>query len=312
MLSIDAVGAYDHVSRQAMLEGLRSRPALVPLLPFARQFYAAPAFTPGSTTTATNMMWCKAKEENRAIRLCRRSAALSEAAAGLREGEAIFAFWTTRTSCRHRNAPGNCTGPWKTRCGAMRASACTKARPAYGMRQVRNPATLPASSRFVLFCASPRANYLLRMLPPGATQAFAREHDNAVRACLAALLFQSTQHPLPEPSQRLAHLPLRFGGLGLRSAVDAAPTAYCGIVGRLLADHSGTGAADRLVQALQSATETAAPLAAARHVAACLREQGYTSPPMGFAAAGAAATRTSRPRIRRLSAGLAASAYPCQ
>eukprot|EP00439_Symbiodinium_sp_Y106_P003539 s1066_g1.t1 len=73
VLSIDAVGAYDHVSRQAMLEGLRSRPALVPLLPFARQFYAAPAFTPGSTTTATNMMWCKAKEENRAIRLCRRS-----------------------------------------------------------------------------------------------------------------------------------------------------------------------------------------------------------------------------------------------
>ena len=71
----------------------------------------------------------------------------------------------------------------------------------------------------LLFCASPRANY--RMLPPGATQAFAREHDTAVRACLAALLFQSTRHPLPEPSQRLAHL-----GLGLLSSVDAAPSAY--------------------------------------------------------------------------------------
>ena len=41
LLSIDAVGAYDHVSRQAMLEGLRSRPALVALLPFARQFYGS-------------------------------------------------------------------------------------------------------------------------------------------------------------------------------------------------------------------------------------------------------------------------------
>ena len=41
VLSIDAVGTYDHVSRQAMLEGLRSRPALVPLLPFARQFYGS-------------------------------------------------------------------------------------------------------------------------------------------------------------------------------------------------------------------------------------------------------------------------------
>ena len=60
----------------------------------------------------------------------------------------------------------------------------------------------------LLFCASPRANYLLRMLPPGATQALARERDTAVRACLAALLFQSARHPLPEPSQRLAHLGL--------------------------------------------------------------------------------------------------------
>eukprot|EP00439_Symbiodinium_sp_Y106_P057028 s4895_g8.t1 len=41
VLSIDAVGAYDHVSRQAMLEGLRSRPALEPLLPLARQFYGS-------------------------------------------------------------------------------------------------------------------------------------------------------------------------------------------------------------------------------------------------------------------------------
>eukprot|EP00439_Symbiodinium_sp_Y106_P048420 s1891_g6.t1 len=41
VLSIDAVGAYDHVSRQAMPEGLRSRPAIAPLIPFARQFYGS-------------------------------------------------------------------------------------------------------------------------------------------------------------------------------------------------------------------------------------------------------------------------------
>ena len=39
VVSVDAIGSYDHVSRQAMLEGLRSKPALEPLLPFARQFY---------------------------------------------------------------------------------------------------------------------------------------------------------------------------------------------------------------------------------------------------------------------------------
>ena len=133
----------------------------------------------------------------------------------------------------------------------------------------------------LLFCVSPRANYLLRMLLPGATQAFAREHDNAVRACVAALLSQSTQHLLPEPSQRLAHLPLRFGGLGLRSAVDAAPYAYWASWADCLPSIRARAplAADRLVQALESATETAAPLAAARHAAACLREQGYNPPP---------------------------------
>ena len=40
VLSVDAVGAFDHVARQAMLEGLRAREDLLPLLPCARQFYA--------------------------------------------------------------------------------------------------------------------------------------------------------------------------------------------------------------------------------------------------------------------------------
>ena len=46
VLSVDAVGAFDHVSRAAMLGALHARPQLQPLRPFARQFYAAPsAFT---------------------------------------------------------------------------------------------------------------------------------------------------------------------------------------------------------------------------------------------------------------------------
>ena len=40
MLSVD-VGAFDHVSHQAMLEGLRMRSALEPLLPLAKQFYGS-------------------------------------------------------------------------------------------------------------------------------------------------------------------------------------------------------------------------------------------------------------------------------
>ena len=43
VLSVDAAGAYDHVSRGAMLEALHARPELQPLLPYARQFYATPS-----------------------------------------------------------------------------------------------------------------------------------------------------------------------------------------------------------------------------------------------------------------------------
>eukprot|EP00439_Symbiodinium_sp_Y106_P027071 s5569_g3.t1 len=117
------------------------------------------------------------------------------------------------------------------------------------------------------------------------------------------MLFQSSQHPLPESEQRLAHLPLPGGGLGLRSAVDAAPL---GIVGRLLVDHSGTGAAGSLsfgpgatVRDRDRCTPCSCPSRG------CLPLRAG----MGFAAAGAAATRASKPRIRRLSAGLAASGY---
>ena len=42
ILSVDAVGAFDHVARQAMLRGLFERPALQPLL-YARQFYSEPS-----------------------------------------------------------------------------------------------------------------------------------------------------------------------------------------------------------------------------------------------------------------------------
>ena len=40
----------------------------------------------------------------------------------------------------------------------------------------------------LLFCASTRANFLLRALPPSATREFAFQHDTSLRGCLSALL----------------------------------------------------------------------------------------------------------------------------
>ena len=42
VLTVDAVGAFDHVARGAMLEALLANKELQPLLPYARQFYASP------------------------------------------------------------------------------------------------------------------------------------------------------------------------------------------------------------------------------------------------------------------------------
>ena len=72
VLSVDAVGAFDDVSRQAMLEGLRSRPQLAPLLPFARQFSAAKSATSGSTTLALSTRSCKPRVESKATHSCLR------------------------------------------------------------------------------------------------------------------------------------------------------------------------------------------------------------------------------------------------
>ena len=43
VLSVDGVGAYDHISRQSMLSALAERPELAGLTPFAALFYGTPS-----------------------------------------------------------------------------------------------------------------------------------------------------------------------------------------------------------------------------------------------------------------------------
>ena len=78
----------------------------------------------------------------------------------------------------------------------------------------------------LLFCASTRANYLLRMLPPHCTADYSRDHDRAVVSCLRTLLYGEDAPALPDDALATAQLPLGLGGLGLRSAASGAPAAY--------------------------------------------------------------------------------------
>ena len=87
----------------------------------------------------------------------------------------------------------------------------------------------------LLYCASPRSNYALRMLPPNLTAGFASASDQAVQQCLYSLLNADNSGHLPQQAACLAQIALRHGGLGLRSAQLHAPAAFLGVVGRRVA-----------------------------------------------------------------------------
>ena len=73
---------------------------------------------------------------------------------------------------------------------------------------------LQAAWLILLFCASARANFLLRALPPQATYEFSLQHDRSLRRCWRELVGAE----IPEHTVDLASLPLSLGGLGLQSA----------------------------------------------------------------------------------------------
>ncbi|CAE6971831.1 unnamed protein product [Symbiodinium sp. CCMP2456] len=87
---------------------------------------------------------------------------------------------------------------------------------------------LQVSWLLLLYCASPRVHYCLRLLPPALTAVFAATHDRNILCCLAQLLqlVLGGADPLPHFAAARAHLCLRHGGLGLRSAAEHAPAAY--------------------------------------------------------------------------------------
>ena len=98
ILSVDAAGAYDHVSRGAMLEALHARPELQPLLPSARQFYATPSSCTWVDASGTSHTVTQGEGGEQGDPLMPglyslvAHPALHAVHAGLRDGEAVFAF----------------------------------------------------------------------------------------------------------------------------------------------------------------------------------------------------------------------------
>ena len=256
VLSIDAVGAFDHVSRHAMLAGLMHRPSLQPLLPFARQFYASDS----------TYVWQDAQGDTHEIRQAEggeqgdplmpalyaiaQHPALAAVNEQLHEGEAVFAYLDdiyvvaaperirelqdlcqralrehtrielNRGKTRIWNAGGEepanisdlhgqseepiWTGDWAlprdrqgllvlgTPLGTDEYVASTLAARSETQQRlltrIPDVPDLQAAWLLLHFCAAPRANYLLRNVPPALTAQFAADHDAAVATCLGSLV----------------------------------------------------------------------------------------------------------------------------
>ena len=75
--------------------------------------------------------------------------------------------------------------------------------------------------------ALPRGNYWIRTLPPSLSKAYAAQRDDAIwLSALRILRAESLPSAAQASNRRIAELPAKIGGLGLRSTQRTAPAAY--------------------------------------------------------------------------------------
>ena len=92
---------------------------------------------------------------------------------------------------------------------------------------VPNVPDLQCGWQILLLSANPRANHMLRTLPPSFSSEYGRRHDKGIRNTARTLLGEilGTVDAV-EDARTVASLPMRMGGLGLRSAERCAHAAY--------------------------------------------------------------------------------------
>ena len=167
---------------------------------------------------------------------------------------------------------------------------------------------LQAAWLLLRYCAAPRANYLLHVLPPAETADYAAEHDAAIAACLARLLGQAdhtswfmsasrTFLATRAPASRHTLARARSRGMAREArapavahAVRWSPSTSSGLRQAQVRGASGSGrrnrrrrrtrkcALGRMLQALQGPLADSLPsTAAAQHAAVHLGAQGYAA-----------------------------------
>ena len=142
----------------------------------------------------------------------------------------------------------------------------------------RIPAVPDLQSAWVLllYCASTRANYFLRVCLPDSAESFAVQHDNNVWHCLCQLI----GHLPHRPTWERGSLPLHMGGVGLRSASRSAHAAYWGSWADCLATIRArhVNVADTMAAALSDPPASATHLVGVAHSRDLLTDAGFESP----------------------------------
>jgi hypothetical protein len=140
---------------------------------------------------------------------------------------------------------------------------------------------LQCAWQLLLQCAGPRANHLLRTVPPTQVMSYAQRHDNGLWHVAEKLLGALPGSPEEVATAReLATLPLRLGGLGLRSATRTAPAAWADALAMLQArvPAVATAATAALAGDTEPPLETGG-VAQARNAAALLSREGFAQRP---------------------------------
>ena len=81
--------------------------------------------------------------------------------------------------------------------------------------------------QILLQCAGPHCHHWLRTVPPQQSDPYSASHDSGMWQAVATLLGRMPGNTTQQEMARdIATLPMRLGGLGLRSATRVAPAAF--------------------------------------------------------------------------------------
>ena len=86
---------------------------------------------------------------------------------------------------------------------------------------------LQCAWQLLVQCAGPRCHHLLRTMPPSQVVGYAAGHDEGMRQAMVSLLGELPgDGEQQSAAHRIASLPMRLGGLGIRSAARMSPAAH--------------------------------------------------------------------------------------